>query len=216
MRKFKVVMITSYFDRNGVTSQVMNYATNLDKDRFQVFIAAGEPYDIGYEKMCQENNIELCKLPQKQKNAYAYYRTIYSYLKKVKADIVHVHGSSTLIAVELLIAMLAGVPVRVSHSHNTICSHPLLHQVLKPILKVVSNYHLACGELAGKWMYGDRAFQVIPNAFDTKTFVLNSDKRFSIRKKLGVDDNLVIGHIGKFNSQKNQEYLIRAFENCRI
>lgn len=61
-------------------------------------------------------------------------------------------------------------------------------------------------------MYGDRAFQVIPNAFDTKTFVLNSDKRFSIRKKLGVDDNLVIGHIGKFNSQKNQEYLIRAFE----
>ena len=212
MRKIKVVMITSYFDRNGVTSQVMNYATNLDKDRFQVFIAAGEPYDIGYEKMCQENNIELCKLPQKQKNAYAYYRTIYSYLKKVRADIVHVHGSSALITVELLIAMLAGVPVRVSHSHNTICSHPLLHQVLKPILKVVSNYHLACGELAGKWMYGDGAFQVVPNAFDTKVFVLNSDKRFSIREKLGVDDNLVIGHIGKFNSQKNQKYLIRAFE----
>lgn len=212
MRKNKVVMITSYFDRNGVTSQVMNYATNLDKDRFQVFIAAGEPYDIGYEKMCQENNIELCKLPQKQKNAYAYYRTIYSYLKKVKADIVHVHGSSALIAVELLIAMLARVPVRVAHSHNTICSHPRLHQMLKPILKVVSNCHLACGDLAGKWMYGDRAFQVIPNAFDTKAFVLNSDKRFSIREKLGVDDNLVIGHIGKFNGQKNQKYLIRAFE----
>ena len=55
MRKFKVVMITSYFDRNGVTSQVINYATNLDKNKFQVAIAAGEPYDIGYEKMCQEN-----------------------------------------------------------------------------------------------------------------------------------------------------------------
>lgn len=64
--------------------------------------------------------------------------------------------------------------------------------------------------LEGEKVYGDRAFQVIPNAFDTKTFVLNSDKRFSIRKKLGVDDNLVIGHIGKFNSQKNQEYLIRS------
>lgn len=82
MRKFKVVMITSYFDRNGVTSQVINYATNLDKNKFQVAIAAGEPYDIGYEKLCQENNIELCKLPRKQKNVYAYYRTIYSFLKK--------------------------------------------------------------------------------------------------------------------------------------
>lgn len=212
MRKIKVVMITSYFDRNGVTSQVMSYATNLDKDRFQVFIAAGESYDIGYEKMCQENNIELCKLPQKQKNAYAYYRTIYSYLKKVKADIVHVHGSSALITVELLIAMLAGVPVRVSHSHNTICSHPLLHKTLKPLLKVVSNCYLACGELAGKWMYGDGAFKVIPNAFETDAFVLNSETRLSIRKKLGVGDNLVIGHIGKFNYQKNQNYLIRAFE----
>lgn len=212
MRKIKVVMITSYFDRNGVTSQVMNYATNLDKDRFQVFIAAGEPYDIGYEELCQENNIELCKLPQKQKNAYAYYGIIYSYLKKVKADIVHVHGSSALITAELLIAMLERVPVRVAHSHNTICSHPLLHRVLKPILKVVSNCHLACGELAGKWMYGDRTFKIVPNAFETDVFVLNSEARFVIRKKMGVGDNLVIGHIGKFNDQKNQKYLIRAFE----
>ena len=46
MRKAKIVMITSYFDRNGVTSQVINYATNLDKNKFQVSIAAGEPYDI--------------------------------------------------------------------------------------------------------------------------------------------------------------------------
>ena len=212
MRKTKVVMITSYFDRNGVTSQVMNYATNLNKNKFQVSIAAGEPYDIGYEKACQENNIELCKLPQKQKNAYMYYKTIYSFLKKKKPDIVHVHGSSTLIAVELFTAMLAGVPVRISHSHNTTCSHPLLHKTLKPFLKVVSNCYLACGELAGKWMYGDGAFKVIPNAFETEAFALNSETRLSIRKKLEVGDNLVIGHIGKFNNQKNQNYLIRAFE----
>lgn len=213
MRKTKVIMITSYFDRNGVTSQVINYAMNLDKNKFQISIAAGEPYDIGYEKLCQENHIKLCKLPQKQKNAYAYYRTIYSFLKKNKPDIVHVHGSSTLIAAELLIALLAGVPVRVSHSHNTICSHPLLHQTLKPLLKVVSNCYLACGELAGQWMYGNGAFKVIPNAFETDAFVLNSEARLSIRKKLGVDDSLVIGHIGKFNNQKNQNYLIRVFES---
>lgn len=108
--------------------------------------------------------------------------------------------------------MLVGVPVRVSHSHNTICSHPLLHQTLKPFLKVVSNCYLACGELAGKWMYGDGVFKIIPNAFETDAFVLNSETRVSIRKKLGVGDNLVIGHIGKFNNQKNQNYLIRAFE----
>lgn len=141
-----------------------------------------------------------------------YYKTIYSFLKKKKPDIVHVHGSSTLIAVELFTAMLAGVPVRISHSHNTTCSHPLLHETLKPFLKVVSNCYLACGELAGKWMYGNGAFKVIPNAFETEAFALNSETRLLIRKKLEVGDNLVIGHIGKFNNQKNQNYLIRAFE----
>ena len=34
------------------------------------------------KKCAKRNNIELCKLPQKHKNAYAYYRTIYSFLKK--------------------------------------------------------------------------------------------------------------------------------------
>lgn len=56
MRKIKVVMIKLYFDINGVISQVMNYATNLDKDRFQVFIVAGEPYDLDYEK-CDKKTI---------------------------------------------------------------------------------------------------------------------------------------------------------------
>ena len=44
--KIKVAMITSYFDRNGVTSQVINYATHLDKTKFDVSIIAGEPYDL--------------------------------------------------------------------------------------------------------------------------------------------------------------------------
>ena len=59
-------------------------------------------------------------------------------------------------------------------------------------------------------------FKVIPNAFETEAFALNSETRLSIRKKLEVGDNLVIGHIGKFNNQKNQNYLIRAFEKLSL
>ena len=163
MRKIKVVMIKLYFDINGVISQVMNYATNLDKDRFQVFIAAGEPYDIDYEKMCQENNIELCKLPQKQKNAYAYYRTIYSYLKKVKADNVQVHGSSAIMSAELLAAWLAGCKVRISHSHNATCENQKADKVLRPLFNRSYTTAFACGQDAGRWMFEKvslRLFQI--------------------------------------------------------
>ena len=37
-------------------------------------------------------------------------------------------------------------------------------------------------------MYGDGVFKIIPNAFETDAFVLNSETRVSIRKKLGVGD----------------------------
>lgn len=210
--KIKVAMITSYFDRNGVTSQIINYSTHLDNTKFDISIIAGEPYDDGYEKLCAYHGIKIHKLPRKQENPLRYYMTIYSYLKKYKFDIVHVHGSSAIIAIELLIASLVNVPVRIAHSHNTTCSHLFLHRTLKRILKKVSTYSLACGEKAGKWMYGERAYVVIPNAFDTEQFVFNPKIREDVRKQISTDCGIIIGHIGKFNDQKNQSYLIRAFE----
>ena len=210
--KIKVAMITSYFDRNGVTSQVINYATHLDKTKFDVSIIAGEPYDSGYEKLCVSHGIKLLKLPRKQNNPFHYYITIYSYLKNNKFDIVHVHGSSAIIAIELLIASLVKVPARIAHSHNTTCSHLFLHRILKRSLQKILTYSLACGEKAGKWMYGERVYEVIPNAFDTKKFAFNSKNRETVRKLISSECGVIIGHIGKFNDQKNQSYLIRAFE----
>ena len=78
------------------------------------------------------------------------------------------HGSSALITAELLLAKASGVPITLSHSHNTTCSHIKVHKVLKHVLSYVVNRYLACGNLAGKWMYGDKKFTVIPNAFKTE------------------------------------------------
>lgn len=210
--KIKIAMLTTYFNRNGVTSQVINYSTHLDKTKFNISIIAGEPFDEGYIRLCDLHSIHLLKLPVKQRNPLAYYQKIIFYLKSNHFDIVHVHGSSALISIELLIAMLAGVPVRIAHSHNTTCSHLLLHNVLKILLPKVSTCSLACGEQAGLWLYGAHPFQVIPNAFDTEKFVFNLNDRMAVRKQLGSDCGTVIGHVGTFCEPKNQGYLIRAFE----
>ena len=210
--KINVAMLTTYFGRNGVTSQVINYSTHLNKNKFNLSIIAGPPFDEGYEKLCDLHGIRLLKLPGKQKNPLKYYLTIFSYLKDNHFDIVHVHGSSALIYIDLLLAVFAGVPVRIAHSHNTTCSHLLLHGALKMLLPKVSTCSLACGEKAGIWLYGTRSFQVIPNAFDTEKFVFKPDDRMTVRKQLRQDCGTVIGHVGTFCEPKNQEYLIRAFE----
>lgn len=61
-------------------------------------------------------------------------------------------------------------------------------------------------------MFGKRKFTIIPNGRNLKKYEYDSKKRIEYRNKLGIaSDALVIGHVGRFNRQKNHEYLVRVF-----
>lgn len=49
------------------------------------------------------------------------------------------------------------------------------------------------------------------NAVDTDKFRFNEEVRNNIRRKLDVEGKKVIGHVGRFNPQKNHEFLIDVF-----
>ena len=49
-----------------------------------------------------------------------------------KYDVIHIHGNSATMAVETMAAALAGVKVRIAHSHNTTCTHMKAHRILYP------------------------------------------------------------------------------------
>ena len=66
--------------------------------------------------------------------------------------------------------------------------------------------------MAGDWLFGENEFEIIPNGFHTELFEFDEEERKRVKKELDIEDKLVIGHIGRFNEQKNQEYLIKTFE----
>ena len=49
------------------------------------------------------------------------------------------------------------------------------------------------------------------NAIDAKKFIYNEEVRKQKRVELGVEDKFVIGHVGRFNLQKNHEFLVKRF-----
>ena len=56
----------------------------------------------------------------------------------------------------------------------------------------------------------------IPNAIDCRLFAYNEKKRMELRRKLGIEDKYVIGHVGRFHYAKNHEYLLHIFaELCK-
>lgn len=87
-----------------------------------------------------------------------------------------------------------------------------VHKLLNPYFRTVYTKALACGQLAGNWLFGENNFEVLPNGFHTDDFTFSKKERDAVRNKLGVENQLLIGHIGRINEQKNQEYLLDIFE----
>ena len=67
---------------------------------------------------------------------------------------------------------------------------------------------LACSEKAGQFQYGKTGFKIINNAIELEKFIYNEEIRTKLRSDLGLNDKFVIGHIGRFNVQKNHEFII--------
>ena len=59
----------------------------------------------------------------KGNGALTFAKTLYQYFKKERIDVLHVHGSSAAILLEMVVAKCAGVKKIVTHCHSTGSNH---------------------------------------------------------------------------------------------
>lgn len=211
-QKIKIAMVTNHFGITGISTVILNYCKELDCHKYDLTVIAGKPIAEENRKECAENGICLIELSSRHQESVKHYVNLWKVLKQNHYDIIHVHGSSSMMAVELTIAKMAGVKIRIAHSHNTMCPNMKIHRILNPYFRKIYTKALACGKMAGDWLFGENEFEILPNGFHTELFEFDEEERKRVRKELDIEDKLVIGHIGRFNEQKNQEYLIKTFE----
>lgn len=206
-----LTIATSHFDTGGITRVVMNYYEHLDKNHFMMDFVVPNDLPENIKKEFMSNNSKYYILKGRQKNPFKYVNNLSNIIRKGKYDIIHVHGNSATMFLEMYAGYRAGCKVRIAHSHNSTCIHKIIDKILRPIFYKYCNYNFACGELAGKWLFGNRKFIIIPNGNDTHKFSFNENKREEIRTKYNLQDKKVFGHVGRFNDQKNQEFLVDIF-----
>lgn len=119
-------------------------------------------------------------------------------------------------APDLFLSRIAGVKVRVAHSHNVKTEHRIIHALMRPIFEMSVTDRFACSVPAGKWLFHKKKFKVINNGIVIENYKPNLSVREKIRKKLGVLDNdILLVNVGIFNYQKNQEFLIELMDQMR-
>lgn len=215
----RVAQIMGKWLGGGVESVVMNYYRNIDRNKVQFDFICDED-----SKYIPKDEIEglggkVILIPPYQK-PFKYHKELKRVLKEGKYKIVHSH-ISTMSFFSLWAAKSAKVPIRIAHAHSTTNKKEkkknLMKQVLRPFSKVFANRYFCCSELAGRWLFGDKTYDdgkvyLLNNAIDVDKFRYDEKIRKEKRKELNIKDNqLVIGHIGRFVQQKNHEFLIDIF-----
>lgn len=207
----KVLCInTNGLHNDGITNGILNYYGHMDKHNLEIDLLKTKDVESSLEKRIEALELGL-KFTDYRKHVLSYIFKTAKLIRREKYDIVHTHGSSAILSIDLLAAWLGGCKVRIAHSRNTKCNHVVVDKLLRPLFYLLTTNRFACGEDAGKWLFGKRDFTVIRNGKDLEQFKFSQEKRDAIRKKYGWTNKIILGHVGNFNYQKNHEFLLNVF-----
>lgn len=114
----------------------------------------------------------------------------------------------------LAAAQKAGVPIRIAHSHNTAMKpkhrgiaywiKQLYNAVYRRIIRKNATAMIGCSQQAADYLFGPGYGYPVYNAIDLNRF---NQKQYPEQKHNG----LRLVHVGNFNEQKNQLFLVEIF-----
>lgn len=221
MKKKKVVMhFVSGLLSGGVEQMLYNYCRFMDKEQFEfVVVYQHEAVRDCLDKI-QSIPCKVIRITARNENFLKNILDAYKVIKEYKPNIVHAH-MNLMNFCALFPAKILKVKVRISHSHTSEKNKSKIYTFAADIFKLLNIWSasslLACGEEAGEYMYGkkrmrDGKVEIIENAVDLDHFERNQMARKCIREKIGCKENdILLGHIGRFTEQKNHKRLLEIF-----
>lgn len=226
----RVLNVTTVFKAAGIESFIMNMYRNIDREKvqfdFMVMRDEKEYYDNEIEKLGGKKYI----IQKESKNILIRIlkesKALYTFLKMHPYQIVHIHYTTPLRAFYALAAKKAGVKVIVYHSHSAKVSgksflKKLLYSILRKCIENWATDYFACSEVAAEWMFSrklisDGKAKVVYNGIDINRFRFSKSARNAIRNELGLSNEFVIIHTGRFLEQKNHKFILEVFQKVKM
>jgi len=209
---------------SGVMSVIMNYYRHIDRGKVQFdflhFIACEDSYmdeirELGGKIYCID----------KPGSSFQSIKQLNSFFRLHAGEYTWLHNHEVYLTFLLRpIANRYGLEKFIVHCHATKYSDKTLNAARNRILclpiRLMKVERFACSEAAGKFLYGEKMLKagkvfIMHNAIDCEKFRFRPEVRERLRKEMGLDGKFVIGHVGRFERQKNHEFLIEVFAECK-
>ena len=147
------------------------------------------------------------------------------FFKDHSYDVVHIHsGSISILGLFSYYAKKNGIKKVIVHSHCSVerisIKNKILRTIFSTLMKNNVDAYFACSKLAAEAKFTDsivnNSVRIIKNGVNVDKFCYDGIKRDLIRSEIGYKQNdFVVGHVGRFSYQKNQDFLIDVFHNLR-
>ncbi len=213
----RIAVVMGMHVTGGIKSVIMNYYKFIDRDLIQFdFIVDDDSPIKDYSEIYALGGrvFEITSVKNPFKNIYQTFKIL------KKNQYLCLHGYiNTLNVFPMFAGFLARTPVRIAENLST--SHPgekktVAKNILKPFAKMLPTHIAANSKYAAEWIYGNKGAKnckIIYNALDLNKFRYDMQLRDKKRKELGVENCFVIGHIGRYQYQKNHVFLIDIFNS---
>lgn len=211
----RVLHIVTYMGRGGLETMLMNYYRHIDRNKVQFDFLVHRDFEADYDKEIEKLGGKIYRVSRLIPWSKVYRNELKSFFKKhPEYRIVHVH-QDCLSSVALQCAKECGIPIRIAHSHSSSAVKNLKYIIKLHYMKQIPLYAtnlFACGKQAGDWMFFGNKYKIVRNAIDTEKYQYISVIEKQVRGEFGLDEKIVIGHVGNFTPAKNHLFLLEVFQ----
>ena len=204
----------------------MKLYRHLDRTRYQMDFCINNPNRQFYEGEITELGGKVYRIPPKSAGLNEFKRALSAVVKDNGYRHVLRVTSNAMGFLDLKIAHDAGAEVCAARSSNasdgTGWKPWLAHRLGRLLYGKYVNVKIAPSDLAAKYTFGNRAYEggevkMLRNAIDLSAFHYDPVGRKSVRAEFGIPEGTkIVGHVGRFQEQKNHSYLIKVFsELCK-
>ena len=214
----RLLCLLSCMNAGGAETFLMKMYRAIDRLKYQMDFCINTKEESFYEKEILSLGGKIYRIPSKTESLKEFKRQLSDIIRREKYKYVLRITSSAMGFMDLKIAKKAGAKICSARSSNSNDGKSIkakaAHVLGKLLYRKYADVKIAPSDLAAKYTFGKKAYRrgevhILHNALD-----LNFDEqtRNHIRKEFSISDNVkIIGHVGRFMSQKNHSFLLDIF-----
>ena len=213
----RVLFISHHLNRAGTEAFMMNVFRGIDQSKFRVDFLLYTDKKTDYTEEVERSGSMVWRVPSRRDTVVGWYASLNKFFKHHAKEYVAVHycGSGLTAIYPLVLAYKYGIPIRIAHAHSSSSAglhNRILHVLQRNVVRRLTTHHFACSTSAAHWFFGHYPARIIRNGISTQAFAYNPEIRRQVRGQLNISDGTtVIGHVGRFQKEKNHAFILDVF-----